>query len=63
MEKILKINKLAKNGAITCIGISLSALILKQKKLHAVFGALSLACLAIHIVQQKKIKKLTKVSY
>lgn len=50
-------NKLAKQGAVVCMGISLSALLFKKKKTHAIFGALSLACAALHWQMQKKRKK------
>ena len=60
MKKILQLNTLAKNGAMACMGISLGALLFKKKKVHAVFGALSLACIAVHLHQQNKIKKIHK---
>lgn len=60
MKKILKINTWSKNGAMACMGISLGALLFKKKKVHAVFGALSLACIAVHMHQQNKIKKIYK---
>lgn len=52
----IKFNHLAKQAAVLSLGISLTALLFKQKKVHAIFGAVGLACIAIHVHQQHKLK-------